>query len=196
MESKTAFILSIALGGALLLLARQAQAYTIDYNDSSNGEDGSLPDFSTGDSTMDADAQIQALLDTIGRFESNGDYTILYGGGHFNDFSHHPNIRVPINLPGYEGKVSTAAGKYQINYPTYLEYAARRGITDFSPQSQEILGRDILQSTGAIDALLNGDLPGAFRLAAKRWASMPGSTANQRPQTLATVSSYFNSLLA
>lgn len=139
--------------------------------------------------------RLWALLRTIGRFESNNDYSMLYGGGHFYDYSQHPRIYVPINLPGYEGKSSSAAGAYQINWPTYQNFAAKTGVTGFTPDEQDVLGMAILQDTGAYDAIVNGDVMGAFRLASKRWASMPGSTAGQNPQQSSTVLNWYNQLL-
>lgn len=129
-------------------------------------------------------AKIEAMLATIRIFESDDDYTVIYGGGHFSDFSQHPNRRVPINLPGYEGKFSTAAGAYQINYPTYKEFARKAQVTDFSPASQDAIAYALLIDSGAVSRLTVEDIAEAFRLASRRWASLPGSTANQHPQPL------------
>jgi len=137
--------------------------------------------------TMQSDAQsrVDALLSVIRQFESNGDYYILYGGGHFTDDSAHPNVRVPFFNPR-TGKqdYSTAAGAYQINKPTYDTYAPRLGVTDFSPATQDQLAYVILNDIGADVAVANGDVAQAFQLASKKWASMPGSTAGQNPQAL------------
>lgn len=153
------------------------------------GADMAIPQAT--DSGMDTGAQISAFLAVIRQFEANHQYDVLYGGGHFYDFSRHPNTRIAINLPGYEGKYSTAAGAYQINFPTYKEFAAKIGVTDFSPETQDALALAILKTTGAIDAIVAGDIPLAFSLAAPRWASLPGSKANQHPQNLQTALNYF-----
>lgn len=139
--------------------------------------------------------RIGAFLAAIRRFESGNDYSILYGGGHFLGFDKHPRIAVPINLPGYEGKKSTAAGAYQINWPTYSDFAPGLGITDFSPASQDAIALALVKRTGAYDALLAGDIEGAFRLASTRWASLPGSTAGQNPKSADTVLAWFDDFL-
>lgn len=196
--------LLFAFGGiALALLAASASA-----SDAwSTGADPSPPILPPPDpdtaaaaaaDIMDAptpDSRVAAMLATIRRFESNGDYSILYGGGHFADYSKHPRKRIPINLPGYEGKGSTAAGAYQINAPTYDDFAPRLGITDFSPASQDAIALAILKDTGAYDALAAGDVSGAFALASRRWASLPGSTAGQHPQSITTALNFFDSFL-
>lgn len=135
----------------------------------------------------DANSAIAAFLAMIRRFESNGDYFILYGGGHFSDTSQHPNVRVPFFNPRTGRQdYSTAAGAYQINKPTYDTFAPRLGITDFSPASQDMLAYTILNSVGADVAIANNDLVTALALASKKWASLPGSSAQQNPQTLQT----------
>lgn len=144
-------------------------------------------------SSVDINSQIAAFLAVIRKFESHDDYRIIYGGGHFADFSAHPQVRVPINLPGYAGKFSTAAGAYQINYPTYSDFADALGITDFTPESQDRIAIAILNKCGAIAALTRGDIEGAFIAASMRWASLPGSTANQHPQQMqAAIDSFVN----
>lgn len=149
----------------------------------------------------DAQSAVNALLEVIGRFESNGDYYILYGGGHFTDDSHHPNVHVPFYNPrkpgpqGVPNDYSTAAGKYQINKPTYDTYAPRLGVTDFTPATQDQLAYVILNDIDADVAVANGDIAGAFRLASRKWASMPGSTAGQNPQALQTALDTYNQYL-
>lgn len=175
-------ILPLALLGILMLMSREALAsFGNDTANSSLPFDYQPSDTQDGIMTVELSAKIDALLGSIRQFESNGDYSVLYGGSHFTDFSRHPNTWIPINLPGYEGKGSTAAGAYQINYPTYKEFAPRLGITDFSAPSQDAIARAILESTGAVMYLANDDIQGAFKAASKRWASLPGSTANQHP---------------
>lgn len=111
------------------------------------------------------DQKAWALLATIRTLESGGDYSIINGGAHFSDFSKHPNRVVP---PG----TSTAAGAYQITYPTWLDFSRKAGLTDFSPISQDIAAYEILASTGAVDALAANNAEYAVSLASQRWAAL------------------------
>jgi len=189
---KNSSVIGLIAAVAVLLIAQSASAQTVDVatvgdNGESLGNIGSgandpIPQTDSTGGNMDT--QIAALLAVIRKFESNDQYNILYGGGTFFDYSHHPDVLVPINLPGYEGKYSTAAGAYQINFPTYNEFAPQIGVTDFSPATQDALAIAILNACGAIDALANNDIESAFTAASSRWASLPGSRAGQHPQAM------------
>lgn len=65
--------------------------------------------------------------------ESKGAYNVMYGGSTFSDFSWHPNITHYTK----EGDPSTAAGRYQFIYSTWMRAANALGLTDFSPASQD-----------------------------------------------------------
>lgn len=60
---------------------------------------------------------------TIYESEANDSnaYSVIYGGKHFSDFSHHPNNGVTIVSGSHKGECSTAAGCYQILRSTWLE---------------------------------------------------------------------------
>lgn len=203
MRSNAALLI---LGGiALAALASQSNAAT---NFWASGADPAPPllpppdqnaiDQAVSD-TMNSPDPVSAFLAVIRKFESNNDYSILYGGGHITDFSRFPYTSAAdapiITMGQFAGQHSTAAGAYQINLRTYNDFATRLGITDFYPPSQDKLGLAILRDTGAYDAILAGDIESAFNLASKRWASMPASTAGQNPQRMATVVSWFDTFL-
>lgn len=72
------------------------------------------------------------LLDRIAAGESRGDYSVLYGGGHFSG----------SQFPEWSGRAgpagpSHAAGKYQFEPGTWRSVSQSLGLTDFSPESQE-----------------------------------------------------------
>ena len=189
--------LLLLLGGvALAAIATQANAAAWWQGDDLSPPIYPPPDQSASDSAaaavISANDPVGAFLAVIRQFESHNDYSILYGGGHFSDFSKHPRVAVPINIPGYGSKKSTAAGAYQINAPTYDDFAPRLGISDFSPASQDRIAVAILQQCGAYDAIIAGDVQTAFALASKRWASLPYSTAGQNPQTIAKAQSLYD----
>ena len=135
-----------------------------------------------------ANKNVQAFIDTVGYFESAGDYYALYGGGRFSDDSSHPNIRVPFHNPLRSGAgvndFSTAAGKYQINRPTWLQIQALALLPDFSPVSQDQAAVWLLKMRGVLPLVIDGDIEGALRKASDTWASLPFSTAGQRPVKL------------
>lgn len=137
--------------------------------------------------------KIAAMLATIRQFESGNDYYIIAGdGGHFSDESTHPfndgnfKQRIPPAHLYVNGRSipTTASGAYQIIFGTWLQFADQTGIYGFSPNEQDALGYAILASTGAIARLAENDIAGAFKLASRQWASLPGSTADQNPQPL------------
>lgn len=70
----------------------------------------------------------------VGRYESGNDYTILYGGSHIT-----PDMAFDqYGFPQWAGlNNSHAAGRYQFEPRTWAMYAARLGIKDFSPKSQD-----------------------------------------------------------
>lgn len=73
------------------------------------------------------DPYIRALMRTISAAESNNSrpYSILYGGEHIDDLSHHPDRCVPILIGPNTGDCTTAAGRYQFITTTWLETAAK-----------------------------------------------------------------------
>jgi muramidase (phage lysozyme) len=126
---------------------------------------------------------------------SGADYTEFYGGAQFSDLSDHPVATgemhgVPLDAlgPRYAGKVSTAAGAYQINLPTWqdVRQAGAWGpeLPDFSPASQDEAARRLLMRCGALAKIDAGDIQGAFRSASAVWASLPYSTADQHARSM------------
>ena len=107
-------------------------------------------------------------------------YTTMFTGAQFSDLSKHPEKR---NRSGR--LVSDAAGAYQFLSTTYNPAAKALGITDFSPQSQERVGKYLAQQRGlAVDTVFTDKASFLKELdkIAPEWASMP---------TLATGTSYY-----
>ncbi len=73
------------------------------------------------------DPYIRALMRTISASEANTarPYTVLYGGTHVRDLSHHPDRCVPIVAGPNIGNCTTAAGRYQFLTTTWIEKADR-----------------------------------------------------------------------
>jgi muramidase (phage lysozyme) len=73
------------------------------------------------------DPYIRALMRTISASESNVQrpYHVLYGGDYVGTLERHPNHCEFIAQGPNRGNCSTAAGRYQLLYGTWLELAAR-----------------------------------------------------------------------
>lgn len=159
--------------------------------------DGAPSDYISGGVMGDEEKNVNAMLALIRKFEVGGDrYNVLYGGRTFADFSQHPNIRVPINLPGYEGKFSTAAGAYQFLHSTDARLSERTGLYDFSPASQDAKAIALLDEVGALAPARAGDFDHALRLASSQWASLPYSAAKQHPKSIAAANAFIQEYLS
>lgn len=121
-----------------------------------------------------------AVLDAIASSESPG-YDVMYGGGRFSDYSQHPNQHVPITSGPNTGSTSTAAGRYQFLNGTWNEQAAKLGLTDFSPGSQDAAAWNLAQeayrsNTGRdlLADLQSGDTSRIGQALSGTWTSLPG----------------------
>lgn len=135
------------------------------------------------------DANCQAFLTMIATSEgterASDPYAVCYGYRHeIADFSDHPALTgewpgEPLdNLgPTYAGKVSTAAGRYQIIRPTWKGCKRALGLTDFEPDSQDAAALYIVQEAGALDDVKAGRFDDAVAKCAGQWASLPGANA-------------------
>jgi len=134
-------------------------------------------------------------------------YGIFYGGSFFTNFADHPvltgeKVGVPLsdamcaNANMGPGCVSTAAGAYQINKPTWrtVRKAGAWGdrLPDFGPESQDEAARRILMLDGALPLIEQGDIIGAILKAGKSWASLPGSTAKQGGKTIQQAQNFYS----
>jgi muramidase (phage lysozyme) len=101
-------------------------------------------------------------------------YNILFGGGRFEDLTRHPDK--VIRTPRY---ASAAAGAYQFMPATWGEVQRKLGLSDFSPQSQDIgmleKVRQRLLPMGGLGAITKaGTLTPEIQAAlAPEWASFP-----------------------
>jgi len=107
-------------------------------------------------------------------------YTTMFTGAQFSDFSKHPEL-----LQRSGRLASDAAGAYQFLSTTYNPAAKALGITDFTPESQEKVGKYLAQKRGlAVDTVFTDKASFLKELdkIAPEWASMP---------TLSTGTSYY-----
>lgn len=73
------------------------------------------------------DPYLRALMRTISASESNvlRPYHVVYGGEYVGTLDRHPNRCESIGQGPNRGNCSTAAGRYQLLYSTWLELAAK-----------------------------------------------------------------------
>lgn len=172
-----------------------------------------VPDFNDGVDVQGyyMDGNLSAFLAMIRKSETgrsdDGAYMIFYGGSTFANLADHPALTgekagVPLSDAMCKGAglgpgcVSTAAGAYQINKPTWNDVRQDKGdgfgyLADFSPASQDIAAVRLLRKSGAVDQLMAGDFSGAVTLASGRWASLAGSTSGQAQHGVQTLLSWF-----
>lgn len=116
-------------------------------------------------------ANVKAFLDTVTKTEG-GDYHAKFGwirgkpDWTFADESTHPGF-------GKGGKFS-ASGRYQINLVTWKEQGGKhQGLTDFSPDTQDLIAVDLIRSHHAMEPLIDGDLKTVVNmLKAAIWTSL------------------------
>jgi len=142
-----------------------------------------------------AEANISAFLALIREFESRNQYDVVYGGRRFYTFDDHPRIFTPINLPGYQGLKSSAAGAYQFIWRTWRNLKARLGLPDFSPASQDAAAVELLREVGALPYIEAGDFDSAMRAAASQWASLPYSPAKQNPRSIQAANTFLTTYI-
>jgi muramidase (phage lysozyme) len=118
-------------------------------------------------------ANVQAFLKAIADAEGGG-YDFKYGAfkgkkndpWRFTDYSTHPG-------PG-SGGVTTAAGLYQITKETWKDHGERRmGLTNFTPDTQDLIAVSILRGLGVIEKIKAGDIESSLAQACVRWAALP-----------------------
>jgi muramidase (phage lysozyme) len=134
------------------------------------------------------DPYLRALMRTISASESNvmRPYHVLYGGDYVGTLDRHPNRCESIGQGPNRGNCSTAAGRYQLLYGTWLELAARHhpGRTadsldaidlSFSPLNQDIVVHAWLSEPrwGRLsDQLRRGQVQTVLRRLSGTWTSL------------------------
>ena len=163
-------------------------------------------EYFSGIDDMTAQANERAFLAAIrvgeGTSAGNG-YSILFGGAPFASFAEHPALlgwgggRLSDAMcrgAGFgPGCVSTAAGAYQINKPTWRRIRDKLGLSDFSPASQDAAALELISEKGALGDVRAGRVAVAVGKVRKVWASLPGAGYGQGEVMLsAFVNNYAN----
>ena len=135
--------------------------------------------------------QLAAFLAVIRRSEGTDKYpnpwaVCFEGKFTITDFTDHPAIMgtwhgesLDFLGPEYVGKVSTAAGAYQLIKPTWALCKAALQLPDFSANSQDSAALYLIRNAGAEALIGRGDVSGAIYACRHIWASLPGSNVGQ-----------------
>lgn len=121
-------------------------------------------------------------LDIIAASENAG-YNTTFGGGTFDDYSRHPNIKRKFKQSDGTVNSSGAAGRYQFLKGTWDDLQNDLGLKDFSPRNQDIGALRLLdQARGkggksALELALEGNFQGMVEKAGNIWASFPSAPA-------------------
>lgn len=123
------------------------------------------------------DPYLRALMRTISASESNvmRPYHVVYGGEYVGTLDRHPNRCESIGQGPNRGNCSTAAGRYQLLYSTWLELAAR-----YHPQRTD----DALDATGLSFAPVYQDAVVYAWLEDGRWGTVSAQLRQGRIQSV------------
>jgi muramidase (phage lysozyme) len=143
--------------------------------------------------TQNQQAFLAMISHSEGTDRAPDPYRVCYGYQHtIVSLSDHPAITGEwkgesiANLgPQYAGEVSTAAGKYQINRPTWLNCKVALNLRDFTGPSQDDAALFLIKQKGALDLVNGGQVAAAITLCHGIWASLPGGTSGQPERSFA-----------
>lgn len=153
-----------------------------------------------------ADTNTIAFLAMIRKAEGTDDalgYSALFGHRArkprtFDSFADHPRLAQAFVS---NGKVlyTTAAGAYQFmavsplpnggstRVNTWDRVAAKLGLADFSPESQDLAAIELIREAGALGDVRAGRFDQAVNKVRGIWASMPGAGYGQPEKALASL---------
>lgn len=162
----------------------------------------SLADAYTDEYSMDNNKAAFLMALRLGEGTlGEGGYSTLMGGAQFNSYATHPALAgwrgTPLsdtmcaNAGFGPGCVSTAAGAYQINKPTWNRVAGKLGLVDFTPASQDEAAWELIREKGAEADVLAGRTVAAVSKVRKIWASLPGAGYGQHEVAMASFNSAF-----
>lgn len=210
-----ALVIGAGLVGAAYLINRAANAQAtesingetvIDYANPWGRMETMVNNYQTDNAMQNTN--MQAVQTMVMRAEGTANqpdpFRVCYGYKHtiFN-LSDHPAVTgewkgEPLSATQCKGAgfgpgcVSTAAGAFQINKPTWLEAKRALGLPDFTEASQRKAMAWIVGQQGATSAVERGDIQSVIKLISKRWASLAGAGyAGQQERSLGTLIAYY-----
>jgi muramidase (phage lysozyme) len=194
--------LLLALAGAALLYLTSTQQGDTDVasfgtSDILAGATGDLMDLTNMGGTMSNPNNRAAFLEMVAQSEvgaalmaeTDNGYNVLVGATAanpltFGDYSTHPDI---LN----SALDSTAAGRYQINHPTWITLGNQTGLTDFSPATQDTMALQLAANKGALADIDAGNLQAACIKCGPVWASLGFNSYGQHTNGMASLTAWF-----
>lgn len=165
-----------------------------------------IPEIENTSHTLNMDKNIKAFLDTIAKSEGTYDlgengYNVMVTGKLFKDYLDHPFTHSTKAFHVSGNLYSTASGRYQImrnnwygvkeDFKTGLKY--QLGLTNFSPDNQDIAAIALLKRRNAYKLIAQGKIRTAFRTTSlnKEWASFPGAGYKQKEHKIEKILSWY-----
>lgn len=204
-----AAILTAAAGAAWLLLRRAPD--TTSTGDAEATQDPGAFDLGAWDYLTSMTAQtnettaarnVAAGLITIRKAEGtagpNG-YRTLFGGALFDSYADHPRIAKQFTDGQGRRLWTSAAGAYQFmavsplpgggstRSNTWDRIAAKLGLGDFSPASQDAAAIELIREAGALGDLRAGRFDAFITKVRGIWASLPGAGYGQPEKSLSSL---------
>jgi muramidase (phage lysozyme) len=149
-------------------------------------------------------AFLAMLSHSEGTDRANDPYRVCYGFSHtIVDLSEHPAVETPTHPvewageslaslgPAYAHSISTAAGRYQINKPSWLEGQAVLRLPSFAATCQSDWTLWRIKKAGAQDFVNAGEIEGASAKLCGVWASLPGGDSAQPERSLAYLIDFY-----
>lgn len=147
----------------------QAHGYAVPQDagqaaDSTDTIEDTMPD------VVSQEQNLIAFLALIRQVEAKGDYNALVGGGRFDGYTDHPaNAGWPGIRRADDGRLTTAAGAYQITRTTWNDIRKKVGLLDFSPAAQDAAAVALIERRGAYADVINGDFDRALIKLKNEW---------------------------
>jgi muramidase (phage lysozyme) len=143
-------------------------------------------------------AFLDVLAHTEGTERAADPYRVCYANRHvIVDLSQHPYPGEwkgePLDHLGarYVGKISTAAGRYQINHPTWLLLQEQMALPNFTASCQDDAALGLIKSVGALVLVNAGLITEACHSCRNIWASLPGGDSGQPEDAMQDVLNFY-----
>lgn len=115
-------------------------------------------------------ANLEAFLATIRDGESSNDYFVTVGGGSFEGVEDHPAITGEFEgIKRADGRLTTAAGAYQITRSTWLDIDGKGRFGSFNPTAQDAAAIFLLNRRGALHDIMAGRIELAVSKLRTEW---------------------------